>query len=205
MIFYEDGFYVGSDLDKILDQMIEVIDCENVSKISELSRQIRTFFNFKAGVMRIRFQSASNPTKNGRNTVFYTRKQEFESLSQVFIKELRESSIDGQTLEEGIEALYLMGDKSRKLLLLSEKVFTQIHQFSEVDVYDHPKFFKFMVTLVRYASMVKKCLNMQFTNFYEELELNYANLEKELEDLFGEVSHVKNKNSIKKREERLRS
>ena len=203
MVFYEDDFYVGLDLDEIFDQMIEVIDRENESKISELSRQLRTFFNFKAGVIRIRFQSASNATKNSRKTVFYTRKQEFESLSQDFIKELRESSIDGQTLEEGIEALYLMDDKSRKLLLLSEKVFTQIHQFSEEDVYDHPKFLKFMVKLVRYASMVKKCLNMQFTKFYEELELNYANLEKELEGLFGEVSNVKNKNSTKKREERL--
>jgi len=203
MVFYEDDFYVGLDLDEIFDQMIEVIDRENESKISELSRQLRTFFNFKAGVIRIRFQSASNLPKNGRNPVFYTRKQEFESLAQDFIKELRERSIDGQILEEGIGALYLMDDKSRKLLLLSEKVFIQIHQFSEEDVYDHPKFLKFMVKLVRYASMVKKCLNMQFTKFYEELELNYANLEKELEGLFGEVSYVKNKNSIKKCEERL--
>ena len=46
-------------------------------------------------------------------------------------------------------------------------------------------------------------LKAEFSAFYEELKMNYQNLEKELNDLLGEVSSVKNRITMKRREEGL--
>ena len=53
--------------------------------------------------------------------------------------------------------------------------------------------------------MVKKCLSAQFREFYGELEINYHNLESELEILLGETLSVKIQKPKKKLEERLAS
>ena len=53
--------------------------------------------------------------------------------------------------------------------------------------------------------MVKKCLNAQFSDFYEELRINYHDLEEELEFLLEGVQNMKVKKPIKQLEERLTS
>jgi hypothetical protein len=51
---------------------------------------------------------------------------------------------------------------------------------------------------------VKKCLNAQFSEFFEELEINYNNLEEELVKLI-EITPVKKQQSKKQLEERMTS
>jgi hypothetical protein len=51
---------------------------------------------------------------------------------------------------------------------------------------------------------VKKCLYAQFSEFFEELEINYSNLEGELEELI-ETTPVEKEQSKKQLEERLTS
>ena len=52
---------------------------------------------------------------------------------------------------------------------------------------------------------MKKSLYTQFSEFYEELKINYHNLERELESLLERAPEVKNKKPIKQLEERLTS
>ncbi|MBA7539105.1 hypothetical protein ES705_31383 [subsurface metagenome] len=79
-----------------------------------------------------------------------------------------------------------------------------LHYFSEESLHNHPKFLKFSVILVQHLCLMKKCLNAQFSEFFEELEINYNNLEEELEDLI-EITPIKKKQSKKQFEERLTS
>jgi len=79
-----------------------------------------------------------------------------------------------------------------------------LHSFSEESLHDQPKFLKFSVILAQHLCLVKKCLNAQFSEFFEELEINYNNLEEELEDLI-QIAPVKKKQSKKQLEERLTS
>ena len=66
-----------------------------------------------------------------------------------------------------------------------------LHYFSEESLHDHPKFLKFNITLAKNICLVKKCLHAQFNEFFEELEINYDNLEGELEDLIGTTTFKK--------------
>jgi len=129
-----------------------------------------------------------------------------ESLTREFIILLKKFKKNGQTLEQGIQSLFFANNKTplNKLSGITEKLSTLLHYFSEESLHTRPKFLKFNVMLAQSICLVKKCVFAQFTQFFEELEINYNNLEVELEDLI-EVTPIKKKQSIKQREERLTS
>jgi len=199
-------YYTESEFDVLFS---DIYENEGVSKIKELSRQLRTFFNYKAEVIQYKFRayvpSDNSSNTNCTNNQFYTQKREIELLSQEFISLLSNIKRDDTTLEQKI--YYLHFDRNlmhlKKLSSVTDKIWNIIHSISEQGIRDHPKFLKFIVLLARYGCFVKKCLNAEFYPFYEELEINYCNLEKKLNVLFGDGLSVKNSNTIKLREEGL--
>ncbi len=203
MTNYIEDSYIGSEYDDIFNDWYEI---EGARKIKELSRQLRTFFNYKAEVIRYRFRPSPNLAENDTNTKYYSRKQETESLTREFIILLKKLKKNGQTLEQGIQSLFIFNDKAHfnKLSAITEKLSMLLHYFSEESLYIHPKFLKFSVTLAQHLCLVKKCLNAQFSEFFEELEINYNNLEEELEDLI-EITPIKKQKLKKQLEERLTS
>ena len=190
-----------SEYDGIFNDWYEI---EDVRKIKELSRQLRTFFNYKTEVIRYRFRSTPNLAENDTNTKYYSRKQEIESLTREFIIVLKKLKKNGQTLEQGIQSLYFENNKLQisKLSVITEKLSMLLHYFSEESLHIHPKFLKINVMLAQSICLVKKCVFVQFSEFFEELEINYNNLEVELEDLI-ETTPIKKKQSKKQLEERL--
>jgi len=204
MTHYIEDSDFSSEYDNIFNDLYEI---EGVRKIKELSRQLRTFFNYKTEVIRYRFRSNSNSLENETTTKFLTQKQKVESTSHEFITLLKIVKKHGQTLEEGIRSLYYENNKSHiyKLSTLTEKLSILIHIFSEESIHDHPRFLKFIVVLVKNICLVKKCLHAQFSEFYGELEINYNNLEGELESLLEKKPSVKTKKPTKQLEGRLTS
>jgi hypothetical protein len=200
--YVEDSDF-GSKYEEIFNDWYEI---EGARKIKELSRQLRTFFNYKTELIRYRFRSTPNLAENETNTKYYSRKQEIESLTREFIILLKKLKKNGQTLEQGIHSLFFDNSKTplNKLSEITKKLSTLLHYFSEESLHTHPKFLKFSVTLAQSICLVKKCLNAQFSEFFEELKINYNNLEVELEDLI-EVTPIKKKQSKKQLEERLTS
>lgn len=202
MDYIEDP-YNKSEYDDIFSKWYEI---EGTRKIKELSRQLRTFFNYKVEVIRYRFRSTPNLNENDTNTKFYSQKQETESITREFIILLKKLKKNGQTLEQGIQSLYFKNNKLQisKLLVITEKLSMLIHYFSEESIHNHPKFLKFIVILAQNICLMKKCVFAQFHEFFKELEINYNNLELELEDLI-EVTPIKKKQAKKQLEERLSS
>ena len=203
MTYYIKDSYIGSEYDDIFKDWYEI---EGARKIKELSRQLRTFFNYKTEVIRYRFQSSPNLAENETNTKYYSRKQEIESLTHIFIIMLKKLKKNGQTLEQGIQSLFFDNNKTplNKISEITKKLSTLLHYFSEESLHNHPKFLKFNVILAQSICLVKKCVFAQFSEFFEELEINYNNLEVELEDLI-EVTPIKKEQSKKQLEERLTS
>lgn len=203
MTGYIEDPYIGSEYDDLFDDWYEI---EGARKIKELSRQLRTFFNYKTEVIRYRFRSGPDLAEKDASTKYYSRKQEMESLTSEFIILLKNFKKNGQTLEQGIQSLFFNNNKAPlyKLSEIAEKLSTLLHYFSEESLHTHPKFLKFIVILAQNICLVKKCVFAQFNEFFEELEINYNNLEGELEDLI-EVPPIKKKQSKKHLEERLTS
>ena len=203
MTDYIEDPYIGSEYDDFFNIWYEI---EGTNKIKELSRQLRTFFNYKAEVIRYRFRPSPNHAENDTNTKFFSRKQEIESQTREFIILLKKIKKNGQTLEQGIQSLFFNNYKTplNKISEISEKLSILLHYFSEESIHDHPKLLKFNVILAQNICLVKKCLYAQFSEFFEELEIYYKNLEGELEDLI-ETTLIKQKKSKKQLEERLTS
>lgn len=109
-----------------------------------------------------------------------------------------------QTLEQGIRSLFFGNNKIqlKNISEITEKLFMLLHYFSEESLHDHPKFLKFNVTLAKNICLVKKCLCAQFSEFFEELEINYNSLEGELNILLDKTP-VEKEQSKKQLEERL--
>jgi len=197
-------YYIELEYEEIFSDWYEI---EGARKIKELSRQLRTFFNYKAEVIRYRFQTSPIFTEKDANTLYYTQKQEIESFTREFTILLRKIKKNGLSLEQGIQSLFNDNCKTSlyKLSEISEKLSMLLHYFSEVSLHNHPRFLKFIVVLAQNMFLVKKCLNAQFSEFFEELELNYNGLERELEILLENTPSVKIKKPKKQFEERLTS
>ena len=201
MIYYIEDSYIESEIKEIFNNWYDI---EGVKKIKELSRQLRTFFNYKTEVIRYRFRSSPFPAKNCASTKFFSQKLKIESFTYEYITILKKLKTNTQTLEQGIRSLFFGNNKIqlKNLLEITEKLFILLHYFSEESLHDHPKFLKFNITLTKNVCLVKKCLYTQFNEFFEELEINYNNLEGELEDLIG-TTPVEKEQSKNQLEERL--
>ena len=201
--YFEDS-YIDLEYNEYFNELYEV---EGVKKIRELSRQLRTFFNYQSEVTRYRFQSSTNVVENNLKTKYFNQKQKIEPLTNEFIILLKKLKASAHTIEEGIQSLFFGNDKTRiyQLSDITKKLLILIHYFSEEDIHNNPRFIKFITILAQNICMVKKCLNAQFSDFYEELRINYHDLEEELEFLLEGVQNMKVKKPIKQLEERLTS
>jgi len=203
MTYYIEDPYIESEYEEIFNDWYEI---EGTRKIKELSRQLRTFFNYKTEVIRYRFRSNLFPAKNCVNAKFFSQKQKIESITYEYITMLKKLKKNTQTLEQGIRSLFFSNNKIqlKNLSVITEKLFMLLHYFSEESLHDHPKFLKFNVMLAKNICLVKKCLYAKSSEFFEELEINYNNLEEELEDLIG-TTPVEKEQSKKQLEERMTS
>ena len=157
MTHYIEDPYIESEYDEIFNEWHEI---EGVRKIKELSRQLRTFFNYKAELIRYRFRSNILPAKNCKDPKFFSQKQKIESRTHEFISLLKKIKKTGQTLEQGIRSLYSNNCKTRikELSVITEKLSILIHSFSEESIHGHPRFIKFIVKLAQNICLVKKKL-----------------------------------------------
>lgn len=199
-------FYTESEPNVLLDEIFEI---EGISRIKELSRELRTFFNYKAEVIRYRFQTNVLPNHfpNNNHTIntLHSKKQEIESISHNFISLLKSIKKNDTTLEQDIYYLHFDKNTTRlnRISTITEQISNLIHSLSEQGIHNHPKFLKFIVTLAKNVCFMKKCLKTEFYMFYDELEMNYQNLNRELAELLEGVTNLKKKKVIKCREKGL--
>lgn len=192
--------------DKELEEVFQGYEIEGIRKIKQLSRQLRTFFNYKMELARFRFRSDQKFSENHSKSKFFSQKQKIELLSYDLINGLKNLNILTQTIEEGIHNLLFNNDKLRyyKLSEITENIIMLIHYFSEENIIDHPRFLKFINILSKNILLVKKCLIVQFYNFYEEHNLCYKCLEVELEFFLDKKLNTEIINTKKRFEEILK-
>lgn len=120
-------------LEEELDQFNEWYKIECINKIKELSRQLRTFFNYNSEVIKYRYRSNLSPTANNLSSTFSVWKQKIEIASQEFINQLKKIKKNAPTLEKGIINLFLLENKTqlKNLSKSCDLLFIMIHYFSE--------------------------------------------------------------------------
>ncbi|TFG23055.1 MAG: hypothetical protein EU533_03590 [Promethearchaeota archaeon] len=204
MTGYIEKEYNELEYDNLFYEWYEI---EGLANIRELSRQLRTFFNYKTEIIRLRFRTSVKSSADNPNTPFYNQKQEIEALTNDFINLLKQIKEGNVSLEEALHSLVFECTKKQLnyLLEVTGNLSRFLHQFSENSLHIYPKFLKFIIVLAKNISFVKKCLYVKFSEFYEELETNYDGLGKELESILENVPRVKINKLKKQYEEGLPS
>lgn len=182
--------YIEYESDDIPYSLYEI---HGVNKIRELSRQLRTFLNYKTAMIQYRFRPKTATYPDRVEEKYKETERSLKQLALKFIKLL--ANIRGNSFSYEIElerlVFNLAYDKIRKSLLtelkdVTQKLFTTIHALSEQEIHLHPKFLKFIANLTQEACIVFKILNNWASGFYEELRVNYVQLHDELTLLIPE-------------------
>ncbi len=190
MNFNFENPYIEYDSDEIPYSLYEI---HGVNKIKELSRQLRTFLNYKTAMIQYRFRPKTATYPDRVDEKYKETERSLKQLASKFIKLLANIRGNGFSYEIELERLVfnLAYDKIRKSLLtelkdVTQKLFTTIHALSEQEIHLHPKFLKFIANLTQEACTVFKILNNWASGFYEELRVNYVQLHDELTVLIPE-------------------
>ncbi len=182
--------YIKYDADDIPYSLYKL---HGVNKIRELSRQLRTFLNYKTATIQYRFRPKVITYPDRLGIKYNQTKENLKHLASKFIKLLSTIRGNGVSYEDELKRLIisLSEDKIRKSLLtnlkdVTQKLFTTVHALSEQEIQLHPKFLKFIANLSQEACKVLKILNGWASGFYEELRVNYLQLHDELTLLIPE-------------------
>jgi len=192
MNFNFESPYIEYDSENFPYSLYEI---HGLNKIRELSRQLRTFINYKTATMKYRFRPKIITSLIGVDSKYNEIKRKLKQNSTIFIKLLHKIKGDGISykvelvkLQERIK--FSRNKFSRDILTdlrdVTQKLFLTIHELSEHELHLHPEFLKFTVNLSQEACTVFKILNNWASGFYEELSVNYRQLYDELGFLIPE-------------------
>ena len=69
----------------------------------------------------------------------------------------------------------------KKIKVLAEEIWENLHIISELELHYHPKLLKIAISIANIVSIVKGAYNLILIDFFIELRRNYLQLEKEIE------------------------
>ncbi|MBD3341441.1 MAG: hypothetical protein GF353_20210 [Candidatus Lokiarchaeota archaeon] len=158
-------------------------------KITELSRQVRTYLKCKEATVLYRFRRNNAEYLARRNEKLQKKIDLFESNASTFLRVYRKINGREEDFENNLEFLIqkvnATNDKQSRTLIgelfqSTLDVMLITHQLSEQEFHLHPVHLKLAVGLMKEVCVVLKYAKVWACEFYEELRKNYSQLEKEI-------------------------
>jgi hypothetical protein len=175
------------------NDFFELYSNEGSETINELSRQLRSFFNYKKAVIQLRY---SNPQKieiqPHRKTILEWE-EKLASLFSQYVSNLRLLGLKEEILAEKLlsllEKVKIQPNCSEINILKENKSLTSeiwkiIHILSEYEIYNHPQLLNVVIQIICLLCNAQEVYSSVITEFYRELKQNYLNLRVELSILF---------------------
>jgi len=172
------------------DYFFDWYSLEGSESLIELSRQFRTFFNYKYLIIRSKFLKINKLTKIANNDKIISCKNNIFNLSSQLINLLNEIGVENGNIIEKIQILEQKVGRLptkpntlllKKIKILGEEIWENLHKISELELYYHPKLLKIAISVANIVSSVKGAYNLILLDFFIELRRNYLQLEKEIE------------------------
>jgi len=186
MTFNFDSPYIEDESEEIPSSLFEI---HGVRKIEELSQQLQALQNFKTAIIRFRFYPKHILSSEKKDEEYEESNKNLEKTYSKFkdiLKKIdRKSKSIEVVLKNLVNSVIITEDKRNKHLLsnlkdVTEQFFTVLHNLSETEIFLHPNRLKSIVKLTQEACIVNKIINSWSSKFYEELEQNYLQLDREL-------------------------
>ena len=163
---------------------------EGNENLNELSRQFRTFFNYKYQIIRSKFSEITKSTESTNTDRIFSCKNNIFNLSSQLINLLNEIGVENGNIIEKIQILMQKVGRLpnqpdisllKKIKVLAEEIWENLHIISELELHYHPKLLKIAISIANIVSSVKGAYNLILIDFFIELRRNYLQLEKEIE------------------------
>ncbi|MFX0029096.1 MAG: hypothetical protein ACFE8B_07795 [Candidatus Hermodarchaeota archaeon] len=180
---------------------------EGYEKLNELSRQLRTFLNYKYLIIH---QIYSNPLLNTEHNEVPNISKKFTGFGLEYINLMKILEANDMNLTQKINEIIQKAKLSEKeseieilkrLKILGKKIWKEIHVLSETEFYNL-NLLRIVIKIAKILCNAEIAYFYPFSKFYKELARNYLQLEEELIDLFNldrENKLTKNKINIKVR------
>jgi len=210
------GFQYSSNKPYFLDydtdsKFLEWYTLEGSERINELSRQLRTFLNYKSSIICLRFSGSQNRNQIIKKDNIFKQESELFSLSSRFTSLLKTIGVEKGAISEKIRIII---DKVKtqpnnpeiKLLkeikMLNSKIWKTLHILSEEELQNYYQSLNISIKLAHILCSIEAVFFPIYSDFYSELKLNYLHLEKELSVLL--CSNIDKQFVIKKNKKRVR-
>ena len=163
---------------------------EGNENLNELSRQFRTLFNYKYQTIRSKFSEITKSTESTNKDRIFSCKNNIFNLSSQLINLLNEIGVENGDIIEKIQILMQKVGRLptqpdilllKKIKVLVEEIWENLHIISELELHYHPKLLKIAISIANIVSSVKGAYNLILLDFFIELRRNYLQLEKEIE------------------------
>ena len=203
---FEDLSFLAYEEDS---EFLEWYSIEGSEKISELSRQLRSFFNYKSAVIRYRFSGIRDGDNVPKKDSIMKKESELFSLSSQYIKLLKKIGLEERSVKEKIliliERVRTQPNDFEKNLLkdikqLAGQIWKILHIISELEIHHHPRLLHSAIKIANILCSAEDAFFWPFSYFYEELKKNYQQLEKELSGILqlNEVEQIEAKKKRRK-------
>ena len=206
--------YIENNFQLEKDNNLEFFDwhyTEVSERINELSRQLRSFFNYKTAVIQLRYSSPQN------FEIVSTRKPVLElegKLALSFSQYTSKLRLLGLKEDMLAEKLLILLEKVKiqlnspeinilkEIKNLTSKIWRIIHMLSEFEIHDYPRLLKVVIQITSLLCSTECVFSELFFEFYRELRENYLLLGKDLAGILQ--IDEKNKFNREKKNKRVR-
>lgn len=186
---FEVSPYLDYDEDNIF---LEWYLIEGEDRIKELSRQLRTFLNYKKSIIYLRFSRSQSFNYTQKEDLIIKNERALNTLTSQLITLLKMIGSENDAISERIIELItkiksnpteLELDQFKDLNSLSNEVWTLLHILSELEIHNHPRLMKRILVIASICCEIKSALFPFFSEYYIELQKDYLLLEKEISGL----------------------
>lgn len=170
-------------------EFIEWCFLEGSERISELSRQLRTFLNYKNEIIRFRYSKSRESMCKFKLETIMMDEDDIFLLSSRYITLLKMIRAEDKTVTQKILILIerikakpnnFEVNLLKEIKQLGSKIWKKLHFLSESEIHNQPHLFKIAIKIAGILSSAEKAFFWPFSYFYEELKFSYLQLEQEL-------------------------
>ena len=209
-ISLEDSMYETPYLDDDIDDgILEWHSIEGAERIKELSRQLRTFLNYKTSMIYLRFSRSQNCDPFHNRNMIIEKERELNMLTSHLLANLKEIGVDdGDNIGEKIQNLFdkiktlpneIDINRLKDIKSINKKIWELIHILSELEIHHHSRLFNRITNIACISCEIQSIMFHPFSEFYYELKSNYLLLVKEISGFLrindkNKSPSIKNKN-----------
>jgi len=208
-----DSFISPSFLEYDMDfEFLEWYSLEGSERISELSRQLRTFLNYKSSIISLRFSRSQKEGNIFKEDLLVKYRGEFFLVYSRYSILLKSIGVDEETIAEKIRILMekvkiqpndLEINQLKEIKYLGEELWKNIHILSGFEFHSHSRLLHMAIKIACILCTVEGVFFSLFSDFYGELKWSYLQLEKELSALLCLNENQQFKTKKKKRQVRI--